>query len=836
VYSTNLVDLLEVRQKTGPGTSERMAAFTWNNQHLPLTYADASGQTNRFTYNPRGQLLTFTDPLGQTTTLSYDTNGFLLTIDTALPGTNDATTFTYDRFGRIRTISPPDGETFKFDYDALDRLTVITFPDGSYEEFGYDRLDRSFARDRLGRRSEYTWNNLRQLVQLQDPLGRVTRFGWCECGVLTSLTDPMGRMTTWQYDAQNRVSSKHLPDGTSLTYIYDPASSRLKSLTDEKGQTKVYSYYPDNNLRSISYANSQVPTPTVTCQYDPSYNRMTVLSDGLGTTTWNYYPVGVLGALKVASVSASWHPAVVTYQYDALGRGTNRIIGAVEQTYAFDVIGRITNVVNALGSFVYAYDGASARVADVVYPTGQKSHFDYFSSFGDRRLQRITHTGPDASLISQFDYGYDPVGNITHWSQELGVLTNAWSIHYDDADQVSRVEVDSAGATVTYSYNYDPAANRVSEDVDGARRSFNYNALNQLTSSSDSATNLATYEWDAEARLSAVTHGINRSEFTYDGFGRRIRIVEKQNEIQVSAVSLLWCDAELCELRDDSGASVLRRIFPQGESLTSGITTKYYFTKDHLGSIREALDPTGSVVSRYTYRPFGSQTPILDGFKPASGFAGYFEHRPSGLNLAVYRALNTDIGRWLSRDPLQEKAGFNLYSYVKNKPLLVTDPLGLDGPECTSFNVDAAIQHLNANADLEYQGRNLCARYTMNAVDAGCGTTTKGNRPTHGSEFGDLLSSLGFVQVATSDYQAGDVVVFESGTGAYASGHMQMFDGNKWVSDFVQSGLYPGPGEWKNLSRKTYRHISVPTKPKANSCTTQPDRPWLDFGPFADFL
>jgi RHS repeat-associated protein len=59
------------------------------------------------------------------------------------------------------------------------------------------------------------------------------------------------------------------------------------------------------------------------------------------------------------------------------------------------------------------------------------------------------------------------------------------------------------------------------------------------------------------------------------------------------------------------------------------------------------------------------------------GFTGHYFHAPSGLFLAVFRAYDPNIGRWLSRDPMAEKGGINLYAYVGNGPITFIDPLGL---------------------------------------------------------------------------------------------------------------------------------------------------------------
>jgi hypothetical protein len=42
-----------------------------------------------------------------------------------------------------------------------------------------------------------------------------------------------------------------------------------------------------------------------------------------------------------------------------------------------------------------------------------------------------------------------------------------------------------------------------------------------------------------------------------------------------------------------------------------------------------------------------------------------------------YRFYNPSLGRWLSRDPLGERGGINLYGFVGNNPVLNMDGLGL---------------------------------------------------------------------------------------------------------------------------------------------------------------
>ena len=89
------------------------------------------------------------------------------------------------------------------------------------------------------------------------------------------------------------------------------------------------------------------------------------------------------------------------------------------------------------------------------------------------------------------------------------------------------------------------------------------------------------------------------------------------------------------------------------------------------------LDAAGALQARYDYDLYGQQTVLAETSAASFGFTGHFQHRPSGLYLTWFRAFDPRLGRWLSRDPLGEPAGLNLYAYVGNDPINLMDPLGL---------------------------------------------------------------------------------------------------------------------------------------------------------------
>ncbi|MDE3155354.1 MAG: peptidase C39, bacteriocin processing, partial [Acidobacteriota bacterium] len=436
-YDTNGIDLLTVRQTTS-GLNDLLASFSnYTAGHLPQTVTDAAGETTAYTYNSFGEVLTRRNAKNETTTYAYDTNGYLQSITGPDPSATVA--YTYDSYGRVRTETGPDGYVLTFDYDALDRPTQVTYPDGTTDSVTYDKLDIAQQQDRLSRITRFYHDALGRLTAVRDPLGRMTTQQWCTCGTLDKLVDAKGQATSWQYDVENRVTQEvRADDTTTTTYAYETTTSRLASVTDPKGQVKSYTYDLDDRLAAIAYSNTDQPTATVSFAYDPAYPRLLSMTDGTGTTSYAYQAVGTLGATELASVDGPLDNDTIIYGYDELGRVTSRAVNGVSVSWNYDNLGRLTSEVNPLGTFIYGYDGATARLASASYPDGQTSAYTYFNNVGDRRLQTILHDTPTGTTLSRFDYTYNAVGDILTWQQQADTApADTWTYGYDRADQLT---------------------------------------------------------------------------------------------------------------------------------------------------------------------------------------------------------------------------------------------------------------------------------------------------------------------------------------------------------------------------------------------------------------
>jgi RHS repeat-associated protein len=132
----------------------------------------------------------------------------------------------------------------------------------------------------------------------------------------------------------------------------------------------------------------------------------------------------------------------------------------------------------------------------------------------------------------------------------------------------------------------------------------------------------------------------------------------------------------------NSSDVVTRRYFDHGVVYpTSGVAL--YYGQDHLGSVRDISSVQGGAkVGSFDYDAYGDVTLVSGRTTPEFRYAGMLYHGASGLYLTNYRGYDPKTARWLSRDPLKESGGLNLYSYVEGNPLSYTDPLGLETYIC----------------------------------------------------------------------------------------------------------------------------------------------------------
>jgi RHS repeat-associated protein len=699
-FSASGFDLTGVTQSTSQGV-ETLAGYSYNAQHRPLTFTDAGAQVTNYTWNAVGQITGVKNARNETTSFSYYTSdatgkqrkGRLSQINGALPGDSDVVSFDYDAKGNVASVTGPDGYFLRLTYDALDRLTRVTFPDGTYTETTYLALDPQTSRDRLGRLTHYVYNSIRQLISVTDPAQRQVRYGYCDCGEMDQLIDAMGRITRWRHDIAGRVTAKVYADGSTVHYGYEPLSGRLSTITDEKKQVKTRLYNLDNTLAGINYTNAEHTTPNVAFTYNTDFRRLKSMADGIGTTNYAYYPIapGTVGAGRLASVDGPLANDTLTYTYDELSRRTGYAINGVGETRSFDPLGRLLSATNPLGTFGYTYVGATSRMDKVTYPNGMTCQYNYHPLTGDFRLKDIIHTLPGNTLLSRHSYEYSAVGNITRWTQispQAG-LNRSWLCGYDNADQLTSVTSQDPITLVNqptgqYAYGYDPASNRLTETIDGVTTTAHYNALNQLTGLEIGGISIPPdqiYEWDAEDRLAAIdyTGTSKRSEFQYDGYHRRARVIERDGSIVTSDFRHLWDNFQLREQRDSTATAVQKRWFGRGmQSLGSGGNlAPRMFTRDHLGSVRELVSGTTSLTGSQDFDPFGRRFTKVDSEEPHIAFTGHWPHEKSALVFAVYRVYGPIIGRWTNRDPIGESAGPNLYAYVQNNPIADSDVLGL---------------------------------------------------------------------------------------------------------------------------------------------------------------
>ncbi len=109
------------------------------------------------------------------------------------------------------------------------------------------------------------------------------------------------------------------------------------------------------------------------------------------------------------------------------------------------------------------------------------------------------------------------------------------------------------------------------------------------------------------------------------------------------------------------------------------------------------------------------------------------------------------------------------------------------------LDIDEAVRYLDAHAAGHSTGH--CARSIRLALAAGGLRLTQ--HPALARQYGDTLRTNGFSRITVTPAfvpAKGDIVVIQNYEGGNVAGHVAMYSGREWLSDFRQRDMWSGPG------------------------------------------
>jgi RHS repeat-associated protein len=673
----------ELGRKIAEKAPRHTSAAEWDydaNTGLLVAERDAAGNETGYAYYPQGQLgagkvASVTDALGQVAYREYNSRGQIIRVwgETEYP-----VEYAYNEFG--------------------ERTAMTTFRSGDDEDLWIDT----------------TWPDT-------PPTGDTTTWTYDEAtGLLTAKTDAADESVTYTYTAAGRMAERfwaRLDDQDApleTSYTYDPLAGE-RTLVDYTDDTHDIAYTFDRlgrldtvtdaaGSRSFSYnADLQIEAETISSFYGTDKR----LSRTYETGTPGANLVGRYISFSVGTASDPDEDYTVAYSFDGYGR-----------------LNGVTDA-NSVYSYTYVTDGSGDSVSNLLATMASPVHTTTYSYETDRDLKTDVQNG----AFSHYTYRYDAIGRRTDRVQQGSAFSQA---SFDAFDYNARSEVtgsdrylgtdpeDTSNPLVAdvFAYAFDPIGNRLSSSTAGTTENYTTNDLNQyLTAGTkafrhDEDGNLTgdgtrSFSWTAENRLKSIepivlVSGAQKIEFVYDYLGRRIRkTVSEWNGSFYETVSdekFLYDGWNLTAVYDATDNNALVKTHTWGldlsrsfagaggvggllgaEELGGAQAGLYHYAYDVNGNVTEVLSDSGTIAAHYEYDPFGNTIYSFGTYSNANTFRFSTKYRDAEAELYYYgyRHYDPTTGRWLSRDPIQEAGGLNLYGMVNNCPIDRFDYLGM---------------------------------------------------------------------------------------------------------------------------------------------------------------
>jgi RHS repeat-associated protein len=682
-------------------------AISTSEYGLTVSSTDKTGLTYTFDYDAFGRRISATDPRTGTSTTHYDEDG---RVDYVQDADGNTSRFYYDaETGRKIADENALGHFVRYAYNLKGQL-VRQWGDATYPvEYGYDAYGRKTSMKTF--RSTADFDGDEWPSDAGD--GDATTWIYDEAtGLLIQKLDDEYKGATYAYSAEGKLLTRtwaRTDQGQPLTttYDYDPATGEM-ILTDYSDSTPDIAFEYDRLGRQTSVTDgSGARTFTYNDYLQPESEAITGTVQAVITRAYD-----AMGRNAGFSTDADY---ALAYGYDGFGR-FETVQYAVEGVAGSASYGYLANS-GLLESVTMLEDGAATAVTTTY---GYEPH---------RNVKTLVANQYGTEIISEYGYGYDALGRRTSVTNSGNAFDDqAFNLYEYNARNELTASNRYLGTSIldtaspvddeARAYNYDPIGNRIAAQQDydistSAPITSTYvtNSLNQYESVTSAGESISLdydddgnlihkdgvqYVFNCENRLVEVSPlapviGDTRVTFAYDYMGRRY---QKQSFIYasgewslVSTSTSLWDGwnriQEKVVLASDGSEEMTSYAWGldlsqslQGAGGVGGLIAVVdndsavdfylYDANGNVGQLISAAD--GTINAHYEYDPFGrllkstgskaNQNPYRFSTKPMD--------QQTGLYYYGYRYLDVDLGRWVSRDPIEEDGGFNLYAFDNN--------------------------------------------------------------------------------------------------------------------------------------------------------------------------
>jgi RHS repeat-associated protein len=275
-------------------------------------------------------------------------------------------------------------------------------------------------------------------------------------------------------------------------------------------------------------------------------------------------------------------------------------------------------------------------------------------------------------------YQYDGIGNREKTVAGSLDLTGGSALSYVPNALNQYTTIPSLPATPAYDFDGNATAYPLPV-APTVNASLTYDGENRLIKVISGSTTVE-YTYDAHSRRIAKTVGSTRTYYIYDGWNC---VGEYRGNVHTtgSAPSLTRTYTHTWGLDlsgSKQGAGGVGGLLMSSKFTSSSAATAYYPLYDGNGNITAYIDNGRVVRATFDYDPFGNITNNNNTQALPYAFSTKPRETETGLYYYGYRFYDPSTGRWINRDPIEEKGGLNLYGFVGNDGVNWWDLLGLE--------------------------------------------------------------------------------------------------------------------------------------------------------------